>query len=65
MKKRHSCNWDNGEDFDNNQSAYIDYCDVEKAWQLVVSDGMYESEIAVVVPIKNCPFCGEELEISK
>lgn len=60
-RKRHNCNWDNDKDFGNNQSAYVDYCDVAKEWGLIVSDGMYESEIDVVVPIKFCPFCGEKL----
>lgn len=62
MEKRHRCEWDNNENFDYNRSAFIDYCKVSDEWNLIASSGIYESEVSVVVPIKFCPFCGEELD---
>lgn len=62
MNKRHRCSYDNGENFDDNESAYITYCDVENEWALIASSGMYEKEVSIYIRITHCPFCGEKLK---
>jgi len=60
--KKHDCGYDDLVKFNDDESADISYCNVEKIWALIGSHGTYEDEVSVYIPITFCPFCGEKLE---